>query len=538
MTTQRPDTINSSPGTQETSNRPHSATLTPPKELEPSQNLKVSTREGKKDEKKSEKKDTGPTRIVALVMELVQELFHSPDGKTYAIQRHSDLHREVWELRSRTFNRWMGGLYFKRDGCAASQAEVAAALNLLEAKALYEGRKRPVHVRVAEHNGNIYLDLANDKWQAVRITPTGWHLVDFPPVLFVRPGPMRPLPMPEQGGTLSDLRQFLNIPDDNQFILILAWLVGSLNPSGPYPILVLEGDQGSGKSSMSRLLRSLVDANEAPLRSIPGDERDLMIAASNSWCSVFENVSVIRPAFSDCLCRLSTGGGYATRRLYTDDEEIVFNLKRPLILNGITVGIERADLADRCLFLTLPEIPPERRQSESDLQPKLERNKARILGALLGAVSCALNRLPGVTLEKLPRMADFAKWATAAEPTFGFATGSFSRAYDVNRREGHQLALDSSTIWPALQEIVDSGDFSGTPTKLLERVRGCSYGLAGGNTGLPKTAAALSGEIKRLTPSLASQGILVEKGQTSGSNSTRWIKISRRNAGQQPGAED
>lgn len=142
-------------------------------------------------------------------------------------------------------------------------------------------------------------------------------------------------------------------------MLIAAWLLSALGPPGPYPALVLVGEQGTAKSMAARLLRSLVDPNSAPLRSLPREERDLFVAANNGWTICFDNVSKMPDWLSDALCRLATGGGFAVRELYSDSNEVLFNAQRPVILNGIDDVAGRPDLLDRAMVLALQPIPEE-----------------------------------------------------------------------------------------------------------------------------------------------------------------------------------
>jgi hypothetical protein len=210
------------------------------------------------------------------------ELWHTPSKEAYATIL-VDSHKENWPVRSQTFKRFVAKQFFDEQGKAMNSEALAAAVNLLEAKALFEGDEHLVHVRVAEHDGNIYLDLCTSDWQVVQVTPRGWGVVDDPPIRFRRSRGMLALPAPEPGGTVDQLRGFLNL-DDNAWRLVISWLVATLRPRGPYPILALFAEQGSGKSTIGRLLRELVDPNAAPLRAEPNDGRDLMIAANNSWC--------------------------------------------------------------------------------------------------------------------------------------------------------------------------------------------------------------------------------------------------------------
>src|SRR5262249_23140300 len=197
------------------------------------------------------------------------------------------------------------------------------------------------------HDGAIYLDLADENWQAVEISSTGWRLVPHPPVKFTRRRGMLALPVPVKGGSLNDLRALVNLPDDDAWILFVAWLVAALRPGRPSPVLVVTGEQGSAKSPLCRIGRALVDPTQSPLRRPPREDRDLMIAATNGWIVGFDNLSGIKPEFSDALCALATGGGFSTRELYTDNDEKIFDAMRPIMVNGIEDLATRGDLLDR-----------------------------------------------------------------------------------------------------------------------------------------------------------------------------------------------
>jgi hypothetical protein len=219
---------------------------------------------------------------------------------------------------------------------------------------------------------------------------------------------MQPLPTPAPGGSIEMLRSFLNLRSKADFVLVVAWALAVLRDRGPYPVLVVSGEQGSTKSTFSAILRALLDPNTAPLRALPREDRDLFIAATNGHVLAFDNVSGLPAWTSDTLCRLATGGGFAVRQLYTDQDEVLFDAARPVILNGIEEIVTRPDLADRALFLTLEPIPEERRRPEAELWASFEIQRPLILGVLLDAIVEGLRRLPKTHLPKLPRMADFA----------------------------------------------------------------------------------------------------------------------------------
>ncbi len=143
---------------------------------------------------------------------------------------------------------------------------------------------------------------------------------------------MLPLPVPTRGGTVEELRRFVNVTDEVGWRLTVAWVVQALRPTGPYPVLLLQGEQGSAKSTAERLLRALIDPSAAPLRTTPRNEHDLFIAATSAWVVALDNISNLQPWLSDALCRLSTGGGFSTRTLYKNREQELFDATRPLAL--------------------------------------------------------------------------------------------------------------------------------------------------------------------------------------------------------------
>jgi hypothetical protein len=196
--------------------------------------------------------------------------------------------------------------------------------------------------------------------------------------------------------------------------------------------MILQGEAETAKSTASRILRALVDPSSVPLKAPPKDERDFVAVAFNGWVTAFDNLSGLQLWQSDAICRLSTGGGIAMRSLYTDMEETAVELQRPVILNGIDDIACQADLASRAIILQLHPISQSARKEESQLWREFEEERPLILGALLDAVSCALKRLPDTHLDSLPRMADFARWASAAEPAFGYSKGAFMAAYATN----------------------------------------------------------------------------------------------------------
>lgn len=450
-------------------------------------------------------------RIVAAVLAIEGlELFHTAEGKVYA-SVPVDQHTETWPINGRGFREWIAYLSFTTFNKVPGAQAVQDALSAIAGRARFDSGQREVHLRVAAHGDDIWLDLCDAEWRAVRITATGWEVVPGRdvPVKFIRRDGMLPLPVPVQGGSIEQLRPLLNMPDDDTWTLAVGWLVGAFHPTGPYGVLSVSGEQGSAKSTVCTLLRGLIDPNSAPLRRMPKCERDMFISAGNSRICAYNNMSGVRPELSDALCALATDGGFATRLLYADDEEAIFTARRPVILNGIEDPASRSDLVDRTISILLARIPEEGRRTEKEIMAEYERLRPGVLGALLNAVSSALRHQHEVSLKTLPRMADLTIWVTAAEDGLGWEHGRFHRAFIGNRAESHEDVVAASPIGPALVSLVKAGPFEGTASELLAALNG-RRGDDPPSREWPSNYSGMAAALKRLAPNLRATGMVVE----------------------------
>jgi len=451
-------------------------------------------------------------------------LFHTPTAAAYA-----DIlvggHRETWAIRSTRFCLWLRRRYYETTGTAANIGAIRSALDLLEARAQFDGPERMVNVRVAEHGENIYLDLADQSWRSVEIGPDGWRVIQSPPVRFRRPASMLPIPVPQRGGSIAALGPLLNISNSGDFVLVVAWLLAALRPRGPYPLLAISGEQGSAKSVLSKILKALIDPSRAPVRALSREERELMIAAQNGHLLAFDNLSGLPGWISDALCRLATGSSFAVRQLYTDAEEVLFEAACPIVLNGIEDVISRPDLGDRAIFITLPHIPENQRRSEHELWREFEAARPRILGALLDGVVAGLRAVPHVELKQLPRMADFAVWAAACEGAL-WSSRTFARAYAGNRRDVIDELIEADPVAARVRELMaERSTWRGSATELLMAAK---LGAPAWNRfgDWPRTPRALAGKLRRAQTFLRTVGIQMEFSR-EGHLGTRVIQLSR-----------
>jgi hypothetical protein len=501
------------------------------------------------DARGDDRKASQATKLVELASQA--ELWHTPDGTSYATIRlipgqataqraltEAELkvfsqgaatvpagHLEHWPVKSKSFRRWLQRLYYLEGGAAPNAQAIQDAIGVLEGKAVFDGPEHTVSVRVAEHDGSVYLDLCNDDWQAIEISNLGWRVVDEPPVKFRRTKAMLPFTMPKPGGHVADLRRFINVADAD-WPLILGWLIAALFPRGPFPLLCFSAEQGSGKSTASRVLRAFVDPNSAPLRCEPREPRDLMIAANNGWLVALDNLSHLPAWLSDALCRLSTGGGFSTRTLYENDEETIFDAMRPAILNGIEDVATRGDLLDRAIVVNLPTIPEHNRRAESEFWTDFEDARPAIFGALLVALAGALRDLPTVKLTTLPRMADFAKLATAAESGLGLPPMAFLEAYTGNINDANSLALEASTVSRYIIELAAT-TWQGTASELLTELNARASEATRKQKAWPKSARVVAGLINRLAPNLRRAGVAVDQWRQPDKGRRRVIALEQ-----------
>jgi hypothetical protein len=442
-------------------------------------------------------------------------LFRSADGRFYA-QVPVGERQEIYALKSAGFRDWLTDGYVLVDPDPPTDAAVRRAAGVLEARARFNPRIPEIFVRIGrevdapQHDEPYFLDLGDLSGRAVELSASGWSVVDRPRTHFRRPPGLLPLPTPVRGGSIDLLRPYVNVSDAG-FTLLVAWLTAALRSSGPYPILVVSGEQGSAKSTLARVLRHLIDPQSCPLLAEPKSARDLMVTAVNGWLLAYDNLSTVPTWLSDCLCQLVYGGGFASRELFTNDERSVIYAQRPVILNGIDDFVRRGDLRDRCVFVELPPIVPTSRRAEREFWSAFHADAPRILGAVLDTIVGALHSLPSVQLAELPRMADHALWGEAVGRALGWRPEQFLYAYDDNRIEATVTELADSPVASALVRLATSGSlWAGSPAQLHGELATKVGDKVAASARWPKTFAAFGNELRRLAPQLRLHGLSIE----------------------------
>ena len=475
-------------------------------------------------------KDAGPSQKMLLLAAANEaEYWHDPEGEAYATIKENGGCKTHCKVRSKTFKSWLSWKVYKLFKCAPGSQPLEDTLRVLEARAKFDSKEFETHVRIAGDANTSFLHLADVLGTIKKIDAEGvvaWDAPDGSLKFLTKPG-MKKLPVPvvpddikDARDTVSNLRNFCNLKDDDDWWLFVTALLSAFRPTGPFVVVVVVGEQGSAKSTLCKILRRLVDPSKAMLRSAPREDRDLWIAANNGWIIVFDNVSRLTQDLSDAICRLATGGGNSYRTLYENDQETLFQAQRLVLLNSIDELTFRGDLLDRAVRLTCIKIDEGKRRTEEEFWRSYEEQEAKILGALLKVLSETLKHLPNVVLSGSPRMADFARFGVAVEKAMGLVDGTFLKAYQTNRDSLVAVALENQ-----LADLIISLDLpiEEKPAELWESLRTAKEFDA---NRLPKwfpvNPQQLSSQLRRLAPFLRQRGIEVD---FSKSGSKRLITI-------------
>ena len=440
--------------------------------------------------------------LVAFVRERFA-LMHDKNGDTYA-QDHGT--GEVARTAGRQFKDRVTAAFFQQHGLAVREQAWREALTTVQALARYEGELQAVHIRVAGSDGCYWVDLCQPgNSRAVEIDAQGWRIVQRAPVVFVRSESMQPMPDPVHGGSIDTLWSIANVPEAMR-PLVLAWLLDCLRPDTPFPGLELVGEQGCGKSTTAEALRRLIDPSGCNLRSAPKSIEDVFVAAGQNHVVAYENISHLTAPMQDALAILSTGGGFAKRQLFTDADEHVINVRRPWLVNGISICVTQQDLVDRVISVECPVI--EVRQSSSQQWQAFEAQLPQLLGALYSLAAAALHELPRVHLAKTdrPRLVEYVTLGMAMHQANEEDANEFLAQFKKTRIEAVARTLDASPVACAVTEFLECNPQGiDAPVKvILKRLE--DFKPMGADA-WPRSPKGLGDALRRAAPALRQLGI-------------------------------
>lgn len=456
-----------------------------------------------------EQKDTGAVRLYKLAKDIGCVSFRSDDGAGIYARYLNDGRHEITSLGSERFKSWLVAKHYRASGREPRASDIMGALLLLQSDA-WCVRPRKLYVRLAGEGGRVYLDLADEDHRVVIIDRNGWGVSSDCNVWFLRSPAMLPLPEPEPGGSLAELAPFISC-DPEDLNMIIAWLVASMNPNGPFPVLTVSAEQASGKSTLTSLLKGLIDPDVAPRLGMFKGADDLFATAASRWVLAFDNVGHITEEDSNNLCRLATGGGLSKRRLYSDNDAVTVAAMRPVILNGISLTIGRMDLLDRSFPVRL--LPIRKRLLESEFYSRFDELRPRLLGALCTAVSASL-READYKPKGLTRMADAAAFVLRAERGGGlpWEPGTFAEILKAREERKLEEALSDDSVAQKILSMADCGGWTGSMRELLACVMASVEPEE--KKFLPATARGLGRKLEEIAPLLRSAGVRMEKRRT------------------------
>jgi hypothetical protein len=459
-------------------------------------------------------------------------LFHSASASWADIAIAG--HRQTFPILGPEFAERLVFRFFSEMNKVPKPAAVKSAIGFLNVCARYRGKRHEVFLRAAHVDGKFYFDVGDPDWQVVEVDQDGWRLTESSPARFRRVEGMTALPIPERGGSIEQLRPFVNL-DDAGFVLFVSWIIDALCPAPrPHPVLYLAGEEGSAKTTTAKIARGVIDPSTVPARNLPTTVRDLFIAANGSYVLAFDNVSAISPPISDALCMAASGAGFSTRRLYTDVGQILVGGSRPIILNGLSNAIKRSDLADRAVVIAMSPIPPDLRYSEREIWTEFEAQRGKIFGALLDAVSHGLRQLPITHLERLPRMADFALWSVASE---AFAPGVFLKVFERAAADAVEAIAEADPVAVAVSVfMLNRATWVGTSAELLTLLTRHDHAEAAPSSwaSWPKEPSSFGKRLRAVSAVLRKTGVAVEVGKATDRSRTRTITLSKVEASSRP----
>jgi len=459
-------------------------------------------------------KSSQSDRLVKFCLMKRPVLFHDQHKIPYIrIRQRSAL--VTMPLRSREFKSYLAMLMWEVEEKVPNTEALNSALNVLKGKALLQGEQITLYNRVAPAEDGVWIDMTDAEWRAIHVTSAGWEIVDYPPIIFKRYSHQLPLSEPEHGGDPWKLLNYFNIkPDDENSRLVLMCLFTSyFLPLIPHAILVPHGIQGSAKSCMFRFMRRVFDPSSIELLTMPRDERERIQQLDHHWLAFYDNVTSIPTWISDSLCRAATGGGFTKRELYSDDDDIIYNILRCLGLNGINIAAQRGDLLDRVILLALENISNDERKEESELFADFEKDRPGILGGFLDVLAKAMQFYPDTKPSGLFRMADFTRWGCAIAKALGKTDKEFLEAYEEKVKGQIEEAAHASPVATVLLDFMQSREeYEGTPTDLFKALISHAKGLeiSTRQKSWPRAPHVLSRQLNELVPSLKALGLNVE----------------------------
>jgi hypothetical protein len=418
---------------------------------------------------------------------------------------------ECIPLRSKKIKQWLSRQVYLNTGKPINSDAENQVIKTLEGMAIFDHQMVDLQVRIASKDGAIWYDIGDRR--VARITSEGWTIIDAP-ILFRRYAHQQVQISPVLGGDPWQFFKFVNVAKENQ-LLVLVYIISCFIPDIPHPIFNLHGSQGSGKTTFSRLVKRITDPSSTEAIIHPRDATELVQQLAHHHFIVFDNLSGLPDWMSDILAQACTGSGFSKRQLYTDDDDVIYSVKRCIGLNGINQIVGKPDLMDRCILLSLERIDPERRMEEAELWRQFDEIRPLIFGGILDTISRAMRIYPEVKLPFLYRMADFTRWGYAIAEALGRPGKEFLDSYQGNVERQTEEVIQRNTLAQALISFMANREkWSGHMKEAFEELQKVANPGFKDRT-FPTHPNKLRNHLKVLESTLRDQGITFQIGNHS-----------------------
>lgn len=342
-------------------------------------------------------------------------------------------------------------------GKAPARETVITAIDLLCARARRDGHRVELFNRVGERGGLFYYDMGDGR--AVEVSPGAntWRITDAP-VMFRRMRHQKAQATPKPHGDPARILEFCNLPPEQRLLAVVTFITCFV-PRIFHPAIHISGCQGSGKSLFSSVWKTAIDPSSVLLSTMPRKPEDLDLLLVRYYGLALDNLSALSGDTCDRLCSFITGGTIEKRTLHTDLETTILRANSVIFYSSIGSLHSRPDLTERTIVFELGRIPDEKRMPEAEIREKFWTVLPEILGGTFNMLSRAMDIFPHLELERLPRMADFAKWGYAIAEAMGGRGDEFLRDYAATTLIQSGSLLERDTLFASIVQAMDDPAF-------------------------------------------------------------------------------
>jgi hypothetical protein len=484
--------------------------------------------------KKNDKEDKSTANALIKLAVRHCKFFHDERSDGYAVVTDNQVQLTLG-LRSKAFRRWLAGTFYKTTERAANNEALSTALSVLEAKATYDNPQLELSNRFAKRDGEIYIDLTDKRWRAIKVSTAGWVIVDKPPAMFRRYSHQQALPDPVRGGRLFDIHQHLRIKLKEDQYLMEAWLVACAFSNVPRPAITFHGPQGASKTTTARCIKAIIDPSLTGSVDLGKSPADLAQILDHHGVPCFDNLTSIPTWAADMLCRGVTGGAFTKRELYSDNSDVILSFKRPIIITGINIPTHAPDLLDRLLLIELERIPANKRMDETTFWAGFNADLPMLFGALLDAIAGTLRYLPTIKLSRMARMADFTRIACGYAEYAGIGSKRMLSIIMKHASRQTEEVLQADPVATAILNFIKKQVcWTGTATELLNMLNGAPGPRP---EKWPRQANNLTRQMNVLQATLEEAGISIsrqKKGRKGDKQVTLEYKVKSSSASSAP----